>query len=54
MKQSKKDIMLCEKDALQDLLEQDPMCFRLYPSTKGVKPGNVSFDDRAYCRILAE
>ena len=40
--------------ALQDLLEQDPMCFRLYPSTKGVKPGNVSFDDRAYCRILAE
>lgn len=40
--------------ALQDLLEQDPMCFRLYPSTKGIKPGNVSFDDRAYCRILAE
>lgn len=42
------------EEALQDLLAQDPMCFRLYSSTKGVKPGNVSFDDRAYCRILAE
>ena len=40
----------CE-DTLQALLQEDPMCFRKYRSTKGLKAGNVSFDDRAFCRI---
>ena len=37
---------------LQRILEEDPLCFRTYRSTKGKKSCNVSFDDRTYCRIL--
>lgn len=37
---------------LNSILKSDPLCFRHYPCTKGIKPGNVSFDDRAFCRIL--
>ena len=37
--------------ALRDILEKDPLCIRLYKSTKGIKKGNCSFDDRAYLRI---
>lgn len=37
---------------LQRILKEDPLCFRAYRSTKGKKSCNVSFDDRAYCRIL--
>lgn len=36
---------------LADILEKDPLCIRLYKSTKGIKKGNCSFDDRAYLRI---
>ena len=36
---------------LQEVLEQDPHCFRIYKSTKGLSPGNVSFDDCAYLHI---
>lgn len=36
---------------LADILKKDPLCMRLYKSTKGVKKGNCSFDDRAYLRI---
>ena len=36
---------------LADILEKDPLCMRLYKSTKGVKKGNRSFDDRAYLKI---
>ena len=36
---------------LKELLDEDPLCFRNYRSTKGVRAGNVSFDDRAYVRL---
>ncbi len=36
---------------LQEILEEDPLCFRKFQSTKGVLPGNSSFDDRAYLRL---
>lgn len=36
---------------LMDILEKDPLCIRQYKSTKGVKKGNCSFDDRAYLKI---
>ena len=36
---------------LADVLEKDPLCMRLYKSTKGMKKGNCSFDDRAYLKI---
>ena len=36
---------------LADILEKDPLCIRLYKSTKGIQKGNYSFDDRAYLKI---
>jgi hypothetical protein len=43
---------LCETEQLlRELLEQDPLCYRIYKSTKGLKKGNVSFDDRSFLRI---
>lgn len=36
---------------LEAILKDDPMCFRRYKTTKGLKYGNVSYDDRAYCRV---
>lgn len=37
---------------LDDIRKNDPMCFRLYRSTKGIKKGNISFDDRVFCRFV--
>lgn len=37
---------------LANILEKDPLCMRLYKSTKGVKKGNCSFDDRSYIKLL--
>ncbi len=39
--------------ALENVLEQDPLCCRIYLSTKGMAVGNISFDDRCYCRFRA-
>ena len=36
---------------LQKILREDPLCYKINPSTKGLKPGNNSFDDRAYIRF---
>ncbi|WP_428909779.1 hypothetical protein [Niallia sp. Krafla_26] len=39
------------EDSLQDLLKTDPLCFQQYKCTKGLRKGNVSFDDRLYIRF---
>jgi glycerophosphoryl diester phosphodiesterase len=36
---------------LKSLLAEDPLCFRKLKSTKGVLPGNDSYDDRAYLKL---
>ncbi|MFI3249976.1 MAG: hypothetical protein R3Y07_03340 [Eubacteriales bacterium] len=36
---------------LEEVLQKDPACYLLYPSTKGVLKGNQSFDDRTYLRF---
>ncbi|GHO96585.1 hypothetical protein KSF_066330 [Reticulibacter mediterranei] len=36
---------------LQELLREDPLLFRRYRATKGMKQGNISFDDRAYVKL---
>lgn len=36
---------------LMNILENDPLCMRQYKSTKGIKKGNCSFDDRACLKI---
>ncbi len=37
--------------ALRRILSVDPMCMHEGLSTKGITPGNLSFDDRAYIRF---
>ena len=39
---------------LRQILHDDPHCFRIFKSTKGVMQGQTSFDDRAYLRLRAE
>lgn len=38
------------ENRLSDLLREDPLCFRIYKSTKGKMNGCNSFDDRAFWR----
>jgi len=35
---------------LRFILKEDPLCYKLYKSTKGLKKGAVSFDDRAFIK----
>lgn len=37
---------------LADILDQDPMCYKIYRTTKGIQNGNISFDDRSFCRLV--
>ncbi len=39
------------ENALQQLLHDDPMCIGALRGTKGIRPGNSSFDDRTYIRF---
>ena len=36
---------------LEKVLQNDPLCFQEFKSTKGLQSGNISFDDRAYLKI---
>lgn len=48
------DTLKKSEEYLLDILKKDPNCFREYKSTKGMKKGNHSFDDRAYLKISLE
>jgi len=37
---------------LKKILKNDPLCFQQFKATKGLLPGNISFDDRAYLRLI--
>jgi len=39
------------EEELQKIIDTDPLCYKTYFSTKGLKKGNVSFDDRTYIRF---
>ena len=39
------------EDELARLIATDPLCFKTYLSTKGLRKNNVSFDDRTYIRF---
>jgi hypothetical protein len=47
------DTLEASKQALHALLQDDPLLFRLYKSTKGVQQGNRSFDDRTYVKLVS-
>ena len=49
-----KDTLMASEQALQELLQDDPMLFRHYKTTKSVQQDNPSFDDRAYLKILLQ
>lgn len=36
---------------LKYILENDPLCYQLFKSTKGMMQNNISFDDRAYIKL---
>lgn len=36
------------------ILREDPLLYKLFPSTKGLQAGQVSFDDRSYLRFAAD
>ena len=46
-----KDTLAESEEQLSNILHNDPMCFRLFKTTRGVIEGNLSFDDRCYCRF---
>ncbi len=46
-----KNSLEASEQALHHILENDPLLFRLYKTTKGVQDGNVSYDDRAYIKL---
>lgn len=38
--------------ALRQVLAEDPLCCRRYPSTKGMPKGGIGYDDRTYLKII--
>lgn len=40
------------EEYLKNILEIDPLCYSVFKSTKGQYKGNLSFDDRAYLKII--
>lgn len=39
------------EDRLNEIIRLDPLCYKIYKSTKGLKKGNTHFDDRTYIRF---
>ena len=48
------DTLTQSENYLTKILKNDPLCFHIFKSTKGLKPGNSSFDDRAFLSIEIE
>ncbi|MCR5797914.1 MAG: hypothetical protein K6G63_08395 [Eubacterium sp.] len=46
-----KDSLEQSEAELARLLEDDPLCYKIYKSTKGLTEGAESFDDRTYVKI---
>ncbi len=46
-----KETLAESENALMELIETDPLCFRENKGTKGLVHGNDSFDDRTYIRF---
>jgi glycerophosphoryl diester phosphodiesterase len=39
------------EEFLENLLDKDPLCHKIFKSTKGIEDGKISYDDRAYVKI---
>ncbi len=42
------------EDKLNELINNDPLCYKEFRSTKGLKKEHKSFDDRSFLRFVAE
>jgi hypothetical protein len=49
-----KDSLEASEQALQEILRDDPLLFRKHKSTKGLKEGYISYDDRTYVKVRLE
>ncbi|MEH7383232.1 hypothetical protein V7138_22410 [Bacillus sp. JJ1533] len=49
-----KNSLIESEEMLQKVLEEDPLCFRMYKSAKGLTKGNLSFDDRTYLKFTVK
>lgn len=49
-----KQTLAATEQHLQELLSSDPLCIDANAQTKGLYPGNSSYDDRTYVRVLTE
>lgn len=49
-----KENLTKSEESLKEILIQDPGCYKKYLSTKGVKKGQTSFDDRTYVRFITD
>lgn len=47
-----KDTLVDSENALINILEIDPLCFKANKQTKGITKGNISFDDRSYISFI--
>lgn len=45
------DTLAATEGRLAALLHDDPLCYRIHPSTKGLRQGYCSFDDRTYLSL---
>lgn len=39
------------EERLKEIISEDPLCYKIYKSTKGIVKNNISFDDRTYIRF---
>lgn len=46
-----KNTLAESEQVLKEIMEKDPLCFRMYKSSKGLKKGNISFDDRTFIKF---
>ena len=49
-----KETLRASEGYLEQILKDDPGCYRRYRSTKGIREGQSSFDDRTYVRFTVE
>lgn len=43
--------LVASEQALNYVITHDPLCFYLYPSTKGIQDDHISYDDRCYIKF---
>lgn len=48
------ETLIQSENQLEKIIKNDPLLIYQYKSTKGIAPGNVSYDDRSYIRLIVQ